>query len=111
MQQVVLPSLWPRKKNTRGPMGGEGLGEGGDGTGGGAVGGDEWEGEDVTMIGKKPADETEGQRNKEGENENANAKLRWRGARGEVIGSARAGAEAGGEYQMPGGMPGMNMST
>lgn len=84
MQQVVLPSLWPRMKNTRGPMGGE---EGGDMAG------------DVTMMGDKPPDEKTQEERKNvtiNDNDNNDKILRWRGH-----------GEGGGGYEMPGGMPGM----
>lgn len=77
MQQVVLPSLWPRKKNTRGPMG-----EGGEGGGDGAgdmTGDESWEEQQRKNNVQKNNSEGGG-----GHDDDID-KLRWRG-RGEGAG-------------------------
>lgn len=87
VQQVVLPSLWPRKRNTRGPS---------------AASGDEEQSEDVA-VGEQPAPSRDigEEARREVEQERAEG-IRWR--------AAAAAAAARGEgrgYDMPGAMPGI----
>ncbi|MCJ1304468.1 ERMES complex subunit mmm1 [Hypocenomyce scalaris] len=85
VQQVVLPSLWPRKQNTRGPTEED-------------VKGEE---RDVREEARREVeDERRAERERRGEGEG----LRWR--RG-VEGSGGSGS---GRYEMPGAMPGMTVA-
>lgn len=78
MQEVVLPSLWPRKRNTRG----------------GSFGGEEEEG------GLKEEGEERVGGGRDSAGRGGDEGLRWRsGSR------SRARGEAG--FEMPGAMPGM----
>lgn len=82
VQQVVLPSLWPRKKNTRGPTGEE------------EVKGEE---RDVREEARR---EVEDERRVERERREDAEGLRWRSRHGE-------GSGGSGRYEIPGAMPGM----
>jgi len=84
-QQIVLPSLWPRKRNTRG--GGGGGGEKEDGVGGGK------EGERECREEARRELEAEAEAEARAERERVEEGLRWRRRRGE-----------GGGYGMPGTM-------
>ncbi|KAI4201279.1 MAG: hypothetical protein LQ348_001661 [Seirophora lacunosa] len=87
VQQVALPSLWPRKKNTRGPSGEEGDGMGIKGT------------DPVRDVREEARREVEEERRRDRESWEREAAagtaegLRW-----------RSRAEGGG-YEMPGAMP------
>ncbi|MCJ1266939.1 ERMES complex subunit mmm1 [Lobaria immixta] len=87
VQQVVLPSLWPRKRNTRGPS---------------ASSGDEEQSEDVPP-GEQPAPKRDvgEEARREVEQERAEG-LRWR--------AAAATSREGRGYDMPGAMPGIMVS-
>lgn len=86
VQQVVLPSLWPRKRNTRGPSG---------------LSGDE-EPSEAVALGEQPAPKRDlgEEARREVEQERAEG-LRWRAA---------AAREEEGGYGMPGAMPGIMVS-
>lgn len=84
MQQVVLPSLWPRKKNTRGPTGEEEVKD---------------EERDVREEARR---EVEDERRVERERREDAEGLRWRSRFGEG-----SGGSGSGRYEMPGAMPGM----
>lgn len=101
---MVLPSLWPRKKNTRGPMGEE---EDVIGVGGGMAGG---MGLGMTATGEQseetatPTRDPRQEAMREIEEERrvaADERLRWRGHA-----ESRGGGGGGGGYEMTGGMPG-----
>lgn len=89
VQQVVLPSLWPRKRNTRGPS---------------TSSGDEEQSEDIP-VGEQPVlpnrDLGEEAR-REIEQERAEG-IRWRAAAAATRGEGRG-------YDMPGTMPGIMVS-
>lgn len=82
VQQVVLPSLWPRKKNTRGPTGEEEV---------------KPEERDVREEARR---EVEDERRVERERREDAEGLRWRSRHGE-------GSSGSGRYEIPGAMPGM----
>ncbi|SLM35731.1 mitochondrial outer membrane protein mmm1 [Lasallia pustulata] len=84
VQQVVLPSLWPRKKNTRGPTGEE-----------------EAKGEERDVR-EEARREGEDERRAERERREDAEGLRWRSRHGEG-----SGGSGSGRYEMPGAMPGM----
>lgn len=88
VQQVVLPSLWPRKRNTRGPS---------------ASSGDEDQSEDVSPGEQQaPKRDVGEEARREVEQERAEG-LRWRAA-------AATSREEGRGYDMPGAMPGIMVS-
>lgn len=87
VQQVVLPSLWPRKRNTRGPS---------------EPSGDE-EPSEAIALGEQPTPKRDlgEEARREVEQERAGG-LRWR--------AAAAAREEGRGYGMPGAMPGIMVS-
>lgn len=114
MQQVVLPSLWPRKKNTRGPASD---GTGAEGSSLSTVGGTGWAGGewDASGSGMEGVRERDGGEEARRELEEEKRARNGRGSDDDDNGgeNAASGAFEEGlrmrrrEYDMPGGMPGM----
>ena len=98
-QQVVLPSLWPRKRNTRG---GEGAGAEGEKSESGTMDGNGDPGvETVGGIGQAVSDAAEGVERRRWENLGQDEGPRWRGH------SSHGRERSRSSFSMPGSMPEM----
>ncbi|KAI1334187.1 hypothetical protein F5Y15DRAFT_402600 [Xylariaceae sp. FL0016] len=105
-QEIALPSLWPRKKNTRGGGGGD---EGGlDGTAGVSMG--KGKGRDVSKdLREEARKEVEAESAAAGaRRESFSDSLRYRRSRGR--GDSTASGMGTGKFSMPGSLPGMDLN-